>query len=104
MQIFQDYGGRQLVLTDYDEQHILGGHYEIGELGTYKVLEETLGSPDIVVSFRQALHYFRMYRDTLFGDKYVRVVVTKGDDVGYIRTAFVTGKVVKGSVIWEKET
>ena len=49
------------------------------------------------------MHYFRMYRDTPFGDKYVRVVVTEGDEVGYIRTAFVTGRVVKGSVIWTKE-
>ena len=103
MQIFRDYGGRQLVLTDFAEEHILGGHYEIGVLGLYRDLEETLASPNIVVGYGQALHYFRMYRGTPFGDKYVRVVVTGDDEAGYIRTAFITGRVVKGSVLWEKE-
>lgn len=102
MQTFQDYGGRQVVLTEFAEQHIVGGHREIGVLGLYKVIGETVASPDLVVSYSRALHYFRMYRNTPFGDKYVRVVATEADNVRYIRTAFVTGRVVKGLVIWER--
>lgn len=103
MRTFQDYSGRQVILTESAEQHILTGHYEIGELGPYRVLGETLASPDIVLSYNRAIHYYRMYRDTPFGEKYVRVVVSEVDGTMYLRTAFVTGRVVKGLVIWERE-
>jgi hypothetical protein len=104
MQIFQDYGGHQVLLADFAEQHIIDGHYEIAELGLYEVVGEILASPDIVVSYNRALHFFRMYSGTEFGDKYVRVVVTENDEARHVRTAFITSRVVKGSLIWKRET
>ena len=104
MQVFQDYGGRQVVLTDVAERHITSGHREISALGTYKVIGETLDRPDIVVIYNRALQYYRMWPGTPFGDKYVRVVVAEDGEARYARTAYLTGRVVKGTVIWERET
>ena len=104
MQVFRDYGGRQVVLTDAAERHILSGHREIAVLGPYEVIGETLDWPDIVVSYNRALQYFRMWPNTPFGDKYVRVVVVEDGEARYVRTAYLTGRVVKGEVVWERET
>ncbi len=41
-----------------------------------------------------------MYMSTPFGDKYVRVVVVEEDGTRYVRTAYVTGRIVKGQVVW----
>ncbi len=99
-----DHEGRQIILTDVAEQHILSGHPEIVAVGSHRVIGETLAAPDIVVSSNRALQYFRMYPDTPFGGKYVRVVVTEDGGVKYVRTAFITGRVVKGDTIWERQT
>ena len=104
MRAFQDYEGRQIILTDFAEQHILFGHREIAAVGSYRAIGETLAAPDIVVSCNRALQYFRMYPDTPFGDKYVRVVVTEDGGAKYVRTAYITGRVVKGDVIWQRQT
>ena len=104
MRVFLDYGGRQVILTDAAEQHVLSGHPEIGVLGPYRTIRETLASPDIVVNYRDALQYFRMWPGTPFGDKYVRVVVTEDGEARYVRTAYLTSRVAKGAVVWERGT
>ena len=101
---FVDFEGRTVILTAFAGHHILTEHYEIGELGLHRVIEETLASPDVVVRRNRALHYFRMRPSTQFGDKYARVVVTEEQGTRYVRTAFVTGRIVKGEVVWERET
>ena len=102
MKTFEDYERRQVVLTAHDEQHIVTGHYEISVLGSDRVIRETLASPDVVVNVNQSLQYLRVYRDTPFGDKYVRLVVVESEGVWYLRTAFITARIAKGRVIWER--
>lgn len=104
MRVFLDYGERQVILTDAAEQHISSGHQEIGVLGPSRIIGETLASPDVVVNYSGALHYSRMWTGTPFGDKYVRVVVAEDGEARYVRTAYLTGRVVKGAVVWERET
>ena len=103
MRVFEDYEGRRVVLTDYRERYILDGHYEIGVLGINEVIGETLASPDIVVDYNLALHYYRLYWDTPFGDKYVHVVVVEEEGTRYVRTTYPAKRIVNGVVIWERE-
>lgn len=103
MRAFEDYEARPVILTDYRERYILDRHYEIGVLGIHEVIGETLASPDIVVSYNLALHYYRLYSGTLFGDKYVHVVVVYDEGTGYVRTAYPARRIVNGVVIWERE-
>lgn len=103
MRVFEDYEGRSVVLTDFREKYILDNHYEIGVLGIREVIEETLASPDIVVDYNFALHYYRLYLNTPFGDKYVHVVVVRDEGVSVIRTAYPCRRIVNGVVIWERE-
>ena len=104
MTVFKDYEGHQVVLTDLAEQHINSGHYEIRDLGVREVIEGALAYPDIVTSHNQALHYFQMRLNTQFGDKYIRVVVTEDAGARYVRTAYITSRVGRGVVVWERET
>ena len=103
MRVFQDYQGHPVILTDFRERHILERHYEIGVLGIHEVIEETLASPDIVVNYNLALHYYRLYLNTPFGDKYVHVVVVEDEGTQRIRTAYPARRIVNGVVIWERE-
>ncbi len=105
MRVFQDYEGRHITLTDSAEEHILKGHYEIRELGLlHEVVGETLASPDLVVNRNLALHYYRMYYDTMIDDKYSHIVVAQYEGSWNVRTAFPTDKVQAGVVIWERES
>ena len=104
MIVFQDYEGRDVILSDSAEAHILDGHYEIRELGLlYEVIGETLASPDLVVNRNLALHYYRMYYDTPINDKFAHVVVVRYEGGWDVRTAFPTDKIQAGVVIWERE-
>jgi hypothetical protein len=102
MTVFTDYEGQQIVLTDLVEQHITSGHYEIRDLGIREVIEGTLAHPDIVTSHNRALHYFRMRLNTQFGDKYIRVVVSEDAGTRHVRTAYITSRVGRGVVVWER--
>ena len=46
---FEDYEGRRVILSEVAEHHIVAGHKEIAELGARQVIEEALGSPDVVI-------------------------------------------------------
>ena len=102
MRVFEDYEGRPVVLTDYRERYILNRHYEIGVLGIHEVIGETLASPDIVVDYNLALHYYRLYLGTPYGDKYVHVVVVRDEGTRYVRTAYPAKRIVNGVRIWER--
>lgn len=104
MRVFEDYRGQLVILTDFRERHILDRHYEIGVLGIHEVIEGTLASPDIVVDYNFALHYYRLYLNTPFGDKYVHVVVVRDEGAPVIRTAYPCQRIVNGVVIWERES
>jgi hypothetical protein len=103
-QVFRDYTGDEVRLTDADAQHISAGHPEIRVLGGVRVLGETLGNPDVVLEHREALHYYRRYTSSVYGEKYVRVVVRTEGGVKYIRTAHITSRRIRGRVLWERKT
>ena len=76
MQIFIDYQGREITLTDETIDHITLAHPEIIRLGIEDIVTRTLQSPEVVTPSRPRMFvYHRMYMDTEYGDKYGRVVV-----------------------------
>ena len=102
MRVFQDYEGREVILSDADEWHILQAHREIRDLGV-GCIEETLANPNIVINRGSALHHHKMFRETPYGDKYIRVVVVIEDGVRKVRTAYIAKRQTKGFVIWRKD-
>ena len=68
-------------------------------------ISETLVLPDTVVqsnSNPNARLYYREYRNTHAGDKYVCVVVIILDDDAFVVSAYLRERVREGTVLWEK--
>ena len=101
--MFEDYQGRQFILTDSAEEHISDEHPEIVTIGIYDALRETVSSPDVVIYSGKAYHYFRMRHNPPYANKYVKVVVETENGDLYIRTAYPTGRLIGGTVIWEQK-
>lgn len=103
MQIFQDYQGRQVRLTDERLDHILENHEDMEPL--IFAIRETVESPDAVAqsnSNENAHLYYREYSDTHAGDKYVCVVIIMLDDDAFIATAYLREQIREGTLIWEQ--
>ncbi len=104
MQIFRDYQGLQVRLTDERLVHILE-HPEMA--GMEDAIRNTLVQPEKVVesfSDPEAHLYYRLSVGTKVGDKYLCVVVkvTRGD--AFVLTAYLTDKIKKGVILWPKES
>ncbi len=66
-------------------------------------IEETLSIPERVIASAadpDAWPYYRFYRGTAVGDKYVCVVVKSPNDGRFVLTAYLTDKVKKGAQLW----
>ena len=95
MRVFQDYEGRHITLTDSAERHIAVEHADIVAFGICYAIGETLRSPEIVIHAGRAYHYFRMFPNTTYHDKYVKVVVETENGARYARTAYPTRRLVR---------
>lgn len=75
-------------------------------VGLERAIEETLERPEVVVeslSDNRAILYYRYYRRTRVGDKYLCVVVKIGEQDAFIVTAYLTDRPKKGVTLWSKD-
>jgi len=100
VQILYDYRGRPVRLTDERLGHILG-HPEMRDLEP--ALLETLAQPELVlqsVSDSQAILSYRLLPHTVFGVKWMCVVVKYREDDAFVLTAYLTDRPKKGTQLW----
>ena len=79
MEVFKDYQGREVRLTDERLAHILEGHAEL--TGLDSAISETIEVPDTVVQSTRnpnALLYYRWYEHTSVGPNYLCEVPSMG--------------------------
>lgn len=100
MQVLTDYAGRRIRLTDERLTHV-HDHPEMAglELG----IGETLQQPERViqsVSDPDVHLYYRFYRRTRVGDKWLCVVVKMTRNDAFVVTAYLTDKIKRGTTIW----
>lgn len=102
MKILVDYQGRHIRLTDERLNHILE-HPEMRDMETK--IKETLTQPERVVKSNtdeNAQLFYRYQTGTLFGDKWLCVVVKYTYDP-FLLTAYLTDKIKKGQELWRKK-
>ena len=98
----RDFHGREVRLTDERLEHI----FEHAEMtGREAAIAETLAAPGHVIeslSDSEIWLYYRSYKRTLVGDKYLCVVVkvTSGD--AFVVTAYLTDSVKRGRRLWPR--
>lgn len=96
-----DHSGNQIELTRERWQHIITEHPEVS--GLMDKLPEILCDPDLVKCSKRdkdVLLYYRYYPD-IFGGKYLLAVV-KIHKRSFLLTCYVTDKMKKGGVIWQR--
>jgi hypothetical protein len=74
--------------------------------GMRRAVEETLEGPEVVVqSFidPEARLYYRFYHRTVVGGKYLCTVVKLRGDDAFVVTAYLTDRVKRGTVIWQRK-
>ena len=100
MRILRDFWGLDVRLTEERLDHILE-HPEM--MGREAAIEDTLGYPEQVLEslFDSEIRlYYRFYRGTVVGDKYLCVVVKMSDMDAFVVTAYLTDGVKRGRMLW----
>jgi len=103
MKRLTDHKGLEVRVTKERQEHILE-HPEMAEM--LDSITETLASPENVIKSLtdpEARLYYKYYKNTLVGDKYLCVVVKlpkEGD--AFLLTAYLTDTVKKGETIWPR--
>jgi len=100
MRILRDFQGLEVRLTEERLEHILE-HPEMADREAS--IEETLLSPEQVLEFLfdpEVRLYYRFYRMTLVGDKYLCVVVKMRQGDAFVLTAYLTDSVKRGWRSW----
>lgn len=103
MQVFRDYQGREVRLTDERLAHILEGHEEL--IGFEPAIRETLEGPDSVAQSNtnpNARLYYRWYERTARGAKYLCVVVIMQEHDAFVASAYLRERIRRGRVLWTK--
>ena len=103
MVMLTDYEGRTIRLTDERWEHITE-HPEMA--GMRQALEETIRTPEFVVQSpgdENARLYYRFYDRTLVGGKHLCAVVMVLDKDAFVVTAYLTDRVMRGTVLWPKK-
>ncbi len=100
MILLRDFQGMEVRLTEERLEHILEHSEMTGREGA---IEETLRTPERVLESlfdSEARLYYRFYRKTTVGAKYLCVVVkiTQGD--AFVLTAYLTDSVKRGWRLW----
>lgn len=74
--------------------------------GMEAAIVETLKNPEKVLrsqSDDKAFLYYRFFSATPAGEKYLCAVVKKGDVDVFLLTAYLTDRIKKGEMIWNKK-
>lgn len=104
MNITEGIFGRMIRISDERWNHITANHPEM--VGQYSKIQETLLQPDEIVESKSDASvelYYRKYYTTLFGEKYLCVVVKVKEDDLFLLTAYYTDPIKKGITIWKKK-
>lgn len=70
-----------------------------------EMIYETLRAPEVIKKSahdKQVLLYYKKYKETPVGSKYLLVGVKVDNGTGFVITAFFTNKRKKGETVWEK--
>jgi hypothetical protein len=68
-------------------------------------IADILGRPDVVVqssSDTSVRMFYRFYKNTSVGDKFLCAIVKYGQDRSFVITAYFTDKVKKGDELWKR--
>ncbi len=101
-QTFVDYQGRSIRLPHERWKHILE-HPEIAE--QQERIIETLAKPELIVATEADpdVHaYHRLYPQTPVTRKYLIVAVKVLADDAFVLTAFFSGRLKKGQILWQR--
>ena len=100
--MLQDLFGRRIQLTDEGWSHIIGEHPYMVDF--QEEVGETLRDPEqIRRSARDPERcslYYRRYSGTVVGDKWVCVVIKVLPGEAFVQTAYATGKIKRGELLW----
>ena len=102
MLVAMDYAGRRVRLTDERLAHILE-HPEMG--GLEAAIPETLVQPEWVVqsvSDPDVHLYYRFYRRTPVGDKWLCVATKLSPGDAFVVTAYLTDRIKTGVLVWQR--
>lgn len=102
MNVFTDYAGRSIRLTDERRAHLLG-HPEMA--GLESALAHAIASPDVAVQSNTddtVLLYYRQQTTREFGEKLLCVVIKHLPEDSFVITAYLTDKIKTGEVLWTK--
>ncbi|MBI4339831.1 MAG: hypothetical protein HY680_07740 [Chloroflexi bacterium] len=97
-----DFQGQLIRLTDERLRHILE-HPEMAEM--VSAIPETLLYPDVVAVSQSddfVRLYYKRYEFTSVGDKLACVVTKQSDGGFFIITAYLTDKIKRGGILWQK--
>jgi hypothetical protein len=100
MRILRDFRGLELRFTEERLEHILE-HPEMSDREA--AIEETLLFPEQVLESLfdpKARLYYRFYRMTAVGDKYLCVVVKMSQGDAFVLTAYLTDSIKRGWRLW----
>lgn len=103
MKELRDFEGRRFRLTLERERHILE-HPEMKAM--MPAVEETLQAPEKLVqslSDPEAQLYYRFYRETAVGEKYLCVTVKVKAENSFVLTAYLTDRVKRGGTLWPRK-
>jgi hypothetical protein len=95
-----DHLGRAVRLTDERREHILL-HREM--VGLESGIEETLRQPERVVrslSDERAELFYRLFANTVLGQKWLCVVVKYPPQGAFVLTAYLTDRIKAGEQLW----
>jgi hypothetical protein len=102
MRIFKDVFGNRIRFTDERIAHIRDGHPEMAN--QFERIKETLLRPDKVVRSKSDDNvslFYRYYKTTNVGSKFMCVVVKLIKDHNFILTAYYCEKIKKGDLLWQ---
>jgi hypothetical protein len=100
MRILRDFQGLEVRLTEERLEHVLE-HPEMSDREA--AIEETLHSPEQVLESlfdSEVRLYYRFYRMTEVGDKYLCVVVKMRQGDAFVLTAYLTDSIKRGWRLW----
>ncbi|MDX2130134.1 MAG: PBECR2 nuclease fold domain-containing protein [Chloroherpetonaceae bacterium] len=101
---FVDRRNHTIRLSKERWNHIETNHPELQE--SFALIEETLVNPDSITlskSDSEIELYYKWYKQTEVGSKYLCVVVKKSDKDNFIVTTYFTNKIKTGVELWKKK-
>lgn len=100
----EDIFKRKIRFSQERKNHIENSHPEMS--GEMNKIQETLQNPDIVVKSKVDINvelFYKNYKNTPIGEKYLCVVVKVIEDDNFIITSYFTDTVKKGESLWKRK-